>query len=281
MPVSPREGIGKDAIAPNVVALPSLDASVTVLNDDNASKQLLSASSTLPARRSLKREVSNMSDAEVATSAVRLTMRRMRGKQRMPDAFVTVAPLPVKVGESAVSFLPPNFKPTDGEFFFLELYHKHGIEVLKCRLVDRNKMRTMIRAAFLINHRAYCETFLTSKRCPQSINKSSRCLASKLSLCADRLFSELSHLQRVELFRNMLIRCQEQKLDDTLLDILTFLYKRDYRIACIESDDSKYWLSTKHALLTYNGKWGIIDHSCYKGKGPNMHKQIYSACDIS
>ena len=206
-----------------------------------------------------------MSDAEVATSAVRLTMRRIRGKQPSPDAFITVAPLPVKIGESTESFVPPIFKQTDADDFFQELYHKHGIEVLKHRLVDRNKMRTMIRAAFLIHHRAYAETFLTSRRCPQSIKENARGLGHKLSLCADRLFAELNHLQRVELFRKMIIRCQDQKLDDTLLDILTFLYKRDYRIACIESDDSRFWLNTKHALLTYNGKWGIIDHSCYKG----------------
>ena len=110
-----------------------------------------------------------MSDADVATSVVRLTKRRVRGKQTMPDAFVTVAPLPVKLGESVQSFLPINFKPTDGVDFFQELYHEHGIEVLKCRIVDRHKMRTMVRSAFLLNHRACCETFLTSKRCPQSI----------------------------------------------------------------------------------------------------------------
>ena len=70
MPVSPREGFGKDATAPDVVALSSVDASATVLNDDTASSQLLSASSATPNLRRLTRETSNMSDAEVATSAV-------------------------------------------------------------------------------------------------------------------------------------------------------------------------------------------------------------------
>ena len=120
---------------------------MTVPNDTNGTQKLLSDSATVPSRRSLKRELSNMSDAEVASSAVRLTKRRLRGKQTMPDAYVTVAPLPVKLGESAQSFLPPNFRPTDGVDFFQELYHEHGVEVLKCRIVDRNKMRTMIRAA--------------------------------------------------------------------------------------------------------------------------------------
>ena len=39
----------------------------------------------------------------------------------------------------------------------LELHREHGIGVLKCRIVDRNKMRTMARASFLLTHRAYCE----------------------------------------------------------------------------------------------------------------------------
>ena len=92
-----------------------------------------------------------MSDAEVATSAIRLTKRRVRGKQTMPEAFATVAPTPVKLGESATSFLPPNFRPTDGVDFFQELYHEHGIGVLKCRIVDRNKMRTNGTSIFLID----------------------------------------------------------------------------------------------------------------------------------
>ena len=62
-----------------------------------------------------------MSDAEVATSAVRLTMRRCRGKQITPEAFVTVAPSPVKLGELTISLLPPNFRPIDGVDFFQEL----------------------------------------------------------------------------------------------------------------------------------------------------------------
>jgi hypothetical protein len=206
-----------------------------------------------------------MSDIEVATSVVRLTMRRVRGKQPTPEAFVAVAPSKVLLGDATTSFLPPNFRPSDGEDFFQELYNHHGLDVIKHRRVDRNKMRTMIRASFLKNHRDYCETYLSSKRCPPSIRNSGRGLATKLSLCADRLISELTHLQRVELFRKMIIRCQEDNLHDTLLDILAFLYKRDYRITVLESDDAKHWLSAKSALLTYNGKWGIIDHSCYKG----------------
>ena len=122
-----------------------------------------------------------MSDVEVATSAVRLTMRRVRGKQPKPEAFVSVAPSPVDLGESTASCLPPNFRPCDGVDFFQELYHQYGIDVIKYRRVDRNKMRTMIRASFLVNHRDYCETFLTSKRCPSNITNSGRGLATKLS----------------------------------------------------------------------------------------------------
>ena len=235
-----------------------------MLNDANGARTLPSDSSQRP-RRGLKRQHSNMSDVEVSSSAVRLKMRRVRGKQPTPEAFIIVVPSPVDLGESTASFLPPNFRPCDGVDFFQELYCQYGIDVIKYRKVDRNKMRTMIRASFLVNHRDYCETFLSSKRCPSNIKNSARGLATKLSLCADRLISELSHLQRVELFRKMIIRCQQQDLKDTLLDLLAFLYSRDYRIAIIESDDSKNWLKAKCALLTYNGKWGIIDHSCYKG----------------
>ena len=126
-------------------------------------------------------------------------------------------------------------------------------------------MRIMVWASFLVNRRDYCETFLNSKRCPQSINNSERGLATQLSLCADLLISELSHLQRVEIFRKMIIRCQDHKLNDALLDPLAFLYERDYRIAIIEFEGMKCWLTATCVLLTYNGKWGIIDHSYYKG----------------
>ena len=257
--------LGQDATTSlRVGALAPVNAIGTLLNDTNGAQTFPSDSSQRP-RRGLKREISNMSDVEVSTSAVRLKMRRVRGKQPTPEAFVTVASSPVDLGESTPSFLPPNFRPCDGVDFFQELYHQYGIDVIKYRKVDRNKMRTMIRASFLVNHRDYCETFLSSKRCPSNIKNSGRGLATKLSLCADRLISELSHLQRVELFRKMIIRCQQQNFNDTLLDLLAFLYKRDYRIAIIDSDDSKNWLKAKSALLTYNGKWGIIDHSCYKG----------------
>ena len=71
-------------------------------NAEPLAEKLLSDSSTLPSRRSLKREVSNMSDAEVATSAIRLTKRRVRGKQTMPEAFAIVAPTPVCIPLSFV-----------------------------------------------------------------------------------------------------------------------------------------------------------------------------------
>ena len=130
-----------------------------MLNDANGAQTLPSDSSQRP-RRGLKREHSNMSDVEVSTSAVRLKMRRVRGKQPTPEAFVTVAPSPVDLGESTASFLPPNFRPCDGVDFFQELYHQYGIDVIKYRKVDRNKMRTMIRASFFVNRRDYCETLL-------------------------------------------------------------------------------------------------------------------------
>ena len=75
----------------------------------------------------------------------------------MPEAYVTVAPLPVMLGESNETFLPINYKHQDGAEFFQEFDHEHGIDVLKHRVVNRNKMRTMIRAVFLLNHRSYCE----------------------------------------------------------------------------------------------------------------------------
>ena len=96
-----------------------------------------------------REEVSKMSDVEVAASAIRLTKRRVRGKRTMPEAYVTVAPLPVMLGESVQSFLSINYRPTDGSDFFQALYHEHGIGVLKCRIVDRNKMRTTGTSIFL------------------------------------------------------------------------------------------------------------------------------------
>ena len=89
-------------------------------------------------------------------------------------------------------------------------------------------------------------------------------MATKLSLCSDRLISELSHLQRIERFRKMIVRCQEQNLQETLLDILAFLYKRDNRVAMVEADTTKYCLAAQNGLLTYNGKFGIIDNRYYK-----------------
>ena len=133
-------------------------------------------------------------------------------------------------------------------------------------------MRFAVRVAYLLHHRNYCESYLTSKRCPDSIKGSKRGLGSRLSLCADRLISEMNHLQRTELFRKMIIRCQEQKLHETLLDILAFLFRRDYRITMVDADNTNYWMHALNGLLTYNGPFGIIDSRCYKGL--LMHPQL-------
>jgi hypothetical protein len=165
-----------------------------------------------------------MSDAEVASLAVRLQIRRVRGKQPKPEAYIQL-PLPsVNLGEVVSSHVPPPYKGTGGTYLFQELYYQYGCDDLTLRKVDRNNMRFMIRSSFLLHHRNYCESFLTSKRCPDSIKGSSRGLGSRLSLCADRLISEMNRLQRTELFRKMIIRCQEQKLHEALLDILAFSF---------------------------------------------------------
>ena len=131
--------LGQDATTSlRVGALAPVNASGTLLNDTNGAQTFPSDSSQRP-RRGLKREISNMSDVEVSTSAVRLKMRRVRGKQPTPEAFVTVAPSPVDLGESTPSFLPPNFRPCDGVDFFQELYHQYGIDVIKYRKVDRKQ----------------------------------------------------------------------------------------------------------------------------------------------
>ena len=101
---------------------------MTVPNDTNGAQKLLSDSAAVPPRRSLKRKDSNMSDVEVASSAVRLTKRRLRGKQTMPDAYITVAPLPVRLGESKPSFLPINYKHKDGDDFFKHLITNTDLE---------------------------------------------------------------------------------------------------------------------------------------------------------
>ena len=123
-----KGGVGKDAIATSVAASSSVDTTVTVPNDTNSTQKFLSDSAAVSPRRSLKRKDSNMSDAEVACSAVRLTKRRLRGKQTMPDAYITVAPLPVRLGESAPSFLPINYKHKDGDDFFKHLITNTDLE---------------------------------------------------------------------------------------------------------------------------------------------------------
>ena len=241
----------------------------------------IDATSSIGNRRSLKRSTSNMSDVELSSMPYLQPRRRLRMKQTPPLAYMAA-----RASDSAIVGLtaePPNMIPLPlkatsehGEFW--QLYEEVGIHNLNQRDFDRNKIRTLFRAGFLVHHRDYCESLLNSKRCPSRIKNSGKGHGWKLSSCADALLKELSTSQRFALCKKILLQCDTPAKQDSRLDLLSWMYKQDFRAACTRSDVSRRWLHCQNALLTWNGDFGVIDNSNLQGllKNPELLVTVLS-----
>ena len=216
--------------------------------------------------RPLKRQKSNTADDDLVSLPLPPVLRRVVGKQPKPAAwFSFTPPCSIQLGQDTATDIPGSFSGKGAQDYLEELMCRHGLEELKARPVSRNTIRHMQRMAFMLHHRNYCETFLSSRRCPDSIKNSLKGMGTKISLCADKLISELTPLQTMELFRKMIVRCQQQQLHESLLDILGWLSHHPNKMWKNECDTRDAWMHAKTGLLTYNGVFGVISSTYYKG----------------
>ena len=65
--------------------------------------------------------------------------------------------------------------------------------------------------------------------------------------------------------QKMLLQCSTPDKNESRLDLLSWMYKQDYKISNGPSDCTKRWLHTQNALLTWNGDFGHIDNSFLQG----------------
>ena len=55
------------------------------------------------------------------------------------------------------------------------------------------------------------------------------------------------------------MKCEAEQKQETKMDVLAWLYQKDFKSTYEEADNSKEWLKCQNGLLTYQGDFGLVD----------------------
>jgi len=140
---------------------------------------------------------------------------------------------------------------------FRSLYDAYSEQNLANGFVDRQKIKTWLRAAVMKHHR-FEITAMVSKKKKLPVDVRNKTFGCQLQWACQQYMTAMTLSMRQKLFGMLYNDTTGQNHAEDRCMIVRWMYRQDHKISMNEADSDRNWVHARNVMLTWIGDFGII-----------------------